>query len=118
MPPLPPAVHAALAEARLGLSRLYGDRLAKAVLYGSHARGEAGPESDLDVLVVLDDPVEDYAEIKRLVPLAMALWERHGVDLHLMPFSAARYADAAHPLVRNVRAEGVELPAETRAAAA
>lgn len=107
---LPPTVHDALAEARLALSRLYGDRLVRAVLYGSHARSEAGPESDVDVLVVLRDPVEDYPEIKRLVSISMDLWERFDVDLHLMPFSAARYADETHPLMRNVHAEGVELP--------
>lgn len=27
----------------------------RVILFGSHARGEAGPDSDLDILVVLDD---------------------------------------------------------------
>lgn len=27
----------------------------RVILFGSHARGEAGPDSDLDLLVVLDD---------------------------------------------------------------
>lgn len=106
---LPPAIHDALAEARLALSRLYGDRLVRAVLYGSYARGEAHSESDIDVLVVLRDPVDDYPEIKRLVDISMDLWERFGVDLHLMPFSASRYLDSAHPLMMNVHDEGVEL---------
>lgn len=38
---------------RLVLS-LYGDRLASLVIYGSVARGTAGPESDIDVLLVAD----------------------------------------------------------------
>ena len=33
----------------------FGDRLHRLVLYGSHARGDATPQSDIDVLVVLED---------------------------------------------------------------
>ena len=39
---------------RLPLSRL--------VLFGSRARGDADPDSDMDILVVLDGPVERQAE--------------------------------------------------------
>ncbi|HID17036.1 TPA: nucleotidyltransferase domain-containing protein [Candidatus Bathyarchaeota archaeon] len=35
-----------------GLLNLYGDRPRSVCLFGSLARGEAGPESDVDVLVV------------------------------------------------------------------
>ncbi|WP_099211353.1 nucleotidyltransferase family protein [Thermococcus henrietii] len=32
----------------------FGDRVEEVIVFGSRARGEAKPESDLDVLVVLD----------------------------------------------------------------
>jgi predicted nucleotidyltransferase len=35
------------------LRSIYGERLAKIILYGSYARGEQTPESDIDLLVVL-----------------------------------------------------------------
>ena len=88
------------------LRALYGDRLARTVLFGSHARGDARPDSDVDVLVVLRGPLDTYAEIKRLVPVAMGLWEHYGLDVQLTPLSAERYADDRHPLVMNVRREG------------
>lgn len=96
----------ALADLRRELRALYGDRLARTVLFGSYARGEARPDSDVDVLVVLRGPLDTYAEIKRLVPVAMGLWEHYGLDVQLTPFSAERYADDRHPLVMNVRREG------------
>lgn len=37
-----------------GLRGLYGDRLRRVLLFGSWARGDAHPESDIDLLVVLD----------------------------------------------------------------
>ncbi|MFN0014530.1 MAG: nucleotidyltransferase domain-containing protein [Saprospiraceae bacterium] len=46
----------AIAQAvKAELQRLYGDRLAKVILYGSYARGDFHEESDIDFLVVLKD---------------------------------------------------------------
>ncbi|MCE2977505.1 MAG: nucleotidyltransferase domain-containing protein [Pseudanabaena sp. CoA8_M7] len=33
--------------------KLYGDRLFSLILFGSHAKGEATSESDIDVMAVL-----------------------------------------------------------------
>jgi predicted nucleotidyltransferase len=38
----------------------------KIVLFGSHARGDAGPDSDFDFLVVERDPLDRHAEMVRL----------------------------------------------------
>jgi predicted nucleotidyltransferase len=38
----------------------------KVVLFGSHARGDAGPDSDLDFLVVERDVGDRHAEMVRL----------------------------------------------------
>lgn len=52
---------------------LAGRRLARAVrkparvvLFGSHARGDAGPDSDLDFLVIVRDLPDRHAEMVRL----------------------------------------------------
>jgi predicted nucleotidyltransferase len=39
---------------------------ARVVLFGSHARGEAGPDSDVDLLVVEPHVPDRFAEIVRL----------------------------------------------------
>ena len=46
-----------LAELRHYFNDLYGDRLVQLILYGSQARGDAKPDSDIDILVVLNEPV-------------------------------------------------------------
>jgi len=50
-----PAVTRALERYQVSLERAFGDRLREFVLYGSQARGTAHEESDVDVLVVVDD---------------------------------------------------------------
>lgn len=47
----------------------YGSRLVGLTLFGSHARGEAGPDSDIDILVVLDS-IDSHAE--RVWPMELS----------------------------------------------
>jgi hypothetical protein len=51
---VPSVVVNALALYRARLERAFPGRVVRVVLFGSHARGEATEESDVDVLVVLD----------------------------------------------------------------
>lgn len=106
---LPPSVRAALAEARTRLADLYGGRLARVVLYGSYARGDARPDSDVDLLVVLEGEVEPYTEIKRTGALALDLLLTHGVDVSMQPYSTVAAADQRRPFIRNVAADGLVL---------
>ena len=98
--PLVQRVKARLAEA-------YGARFAGLVLYGSYARGEAGPDSDVDLLVLLDGPVDRWAEIARLVDVAYDLEVESGEMLSLIARSTADFDAATTPILRNVRREGI-----------
>ncbi|HLA64926.1 MAG TPA: nucleotidyltransferase domain-containing protein [Rhodothermales bacterium] len=108
-PTMPPHVRAALAEAKAWLAAHYGERLERVVLYGSHARGDAGPDSDLDLLVVLRGGYEPYAEIKGTLPLYHELLDRYDVLVSIQPYSEGEAADLGNPFMWNVADEGVEV---------
>src|SRR5438876_8686979 len=58
------------------LRALYGKRLRKILLFGSWARGDAHPESDIDLLVVLDQVASPWEELRRMEDVL----DRHSVD--------------------------------------
>ncbi len=102
-----PAVQSILAELRVQLEQLYGDRLERLVLYGSQARGDAEPDSDIDVLVVLRGEVSPGEETARISDARAAICLKHNVVICCAYVSADRYASGQSPLLLNVRREGV-----------
>lgn len=96
-----------LAEVRRRLVRVHGQRLRGIVLYGSEVRHEARVDSDIDLLVLLEGPI-DYGtdlrtNIDALYDLVLSL-ER---PISAMPVDIDVYEAAAYPLYQNAKAEGV-----------
>jgi predicted nucleotidyltransferase len=92
------------------LREQYGDRVAHVVLFGSRARGEGDAESDLDVLVVLDDGDWRFRDAVALV--AFEPMVEYGVVLSPLVVDLADYAwwQAHHaPIYRNISIDGVDL---------
>ena len=96
-----------LNEDRHRLESLYGDRMTRLVLFGSQARGDADPGSDIDLLVVLRGPVTPGREIAHVSEAIAALSLEHGIVISCTFVSADRYATERSPLLLNVRREGV-----------
>ena len=107
--PVRPSVRAALHEAKAGLERLYGDRLVTLILFGSHARGEPHDESDVDVLAVLRGEFRVYDEIKRTGEIVSDLLLKYREFVSIQPFAEEQFHNPWHPLMMNVRDEGIEL---------
>ncbi|MCK9460952.1 MAG: nucleotidyltransferase domain-containing protein [Proteobacteria bacterium] len=101
------SVQIVLSLLRGRLEALYGDRLVGIVLFGSQARGEASPGSDIDVMVVVRGPVDPGEEIERVGPITAALSLEHDVVLSCVFVSSDRYSNERSPLLLNVRREGV-----------
>jgi predicted nucleotidyltransferase len=55
-----------LTELRCRFESIYGVRMVQMILFGSYARNEATPESDIDVMVVLRGSVKPGEEINRI----------------------------------------------------
>jgi predicted nucleotidyltransferase len=99
----------ALQKCRAMLQTLFGTRLKGIVLYGSCARGAEETESDIDLMVLLEGPVQMAREIRRIWEVLYPLPPESARLLSIMPVDAALYDQGAYALYRQVKAEGVAL---------
>ncbi len=101
------AVKALMNELKVGLRTTYGDRLKGIYLYGSYARGEADPESDLDVLVVLDR-IDSYSdEVDRTGELGAELSLKYSVSISKVYVSEFSWLHGDTSFLSNVREEAL-----------
>lgn len=93
---------------RAALDEIYGDRLERAVLFGSRARGDARSDSDYDVAVFLKSLPDRWAELDRLAKLRVDLLDETGAFFDAKPYSAAAYRERS-PLMHEIRQHGRDL---------
>ena len=96
-----------LARIKAALEDAFGGRLEGVILYGSEARGEAEPDSDIDLLVLLSGPTDHRSDswtcINALYDLVLEL-ER---PIHTIPVDVSVYEAQEFALYRNVKQEGI-----------
>lgn len=112
---LRPQERAALGEYLDRLRVRFGDRVLRVVLYGSRARGEEDAESDLDVLVVVDDG--DYQFHREVALEAFEPSLKHSALISPQVWDRARYEQQrAWQLLffRNLERDGIQLWTELR----
>lgn len=96
-------------DLRSRFESLYGPRLVNMVLYGSHAQGDAVPGSDIDVLVVLEGPVDPGGEIARTGKITADLSLEHDAVISCVFMDEDRFTTRNGPFLRNVRRKGIVL---------
>ena len=87
----------------------YGVRLAGLVLYGSTARDQAGPSSDVDLLVLLKKPFDFFQELRAITEVLYPLQLESDHLISAKPAAADEFEDGLLQFYRNVRREGVAL---------
>ena len=97
-----------LRDLRQRLEAHYGARLVRAVLFGSHARGEATPDSDVDVLVVLEGEVDAWTEGHPLSAIAVDLLFEYGEVASFVAIDRQIW-DRGWSFVQNVQEDGIPL---------
>lgn len=103
----PSSAQAVAAQLKMCMQKTFGARLRGVVLYGSEARGEAGPESDIDFLVLLDGPIVLGRDLWAAIDAVYALELELDRPIHPIPVDVRSYEAGDFALYRNAKREGV-----------
>jgi len=105
-----PHLNEILAKLRTALEQEYGDRLVQLLLFGSQARGDAEPESDIDVMIILNDAVDSCTEINRISIFLTALCLDYAVLISCVFTSEERFQNKKDAyFFRNVHQQGISI---------
>jgi Uncharacterised protein family (UPF0158) len=89
------------------LRRLYRERLKDVLLLGPWARGDANPESPVELLVVLDSVGDRWEEKRRMERIMWRHSVRNDTVVTEIPVTEAELERGATPLLMRALAEGV-----------
>lgn len=94
------------------IHQLYGEQLKAVILYGSYARGDFQPDSDIDIMILVDLAEQEIVEKGHKLS-AMTFEYDFDFDLSIMPI--VKNIDhfnkwlRSYPFYYNIKKEGVEL---------
>ena len=98
-------VEAIVSSVASELRALYGPRLRRIALFGSWARGEATPESDIDLLVVLEEMVSPWEELRVMEPILWRHSLEHDTVVTAVPVTEQELEDPRSPALQRARVE-------------
>jgi predicted nucleotidyltransferase len=108
---LPPRIRDVVRQLEAGLKELYGDRYRGLLLYGPYARGTAWEGSVVNLLLLLDGPVDPVKEIIASEPVAWPLSLNSGLVLSVMPASFEAFQRGDGIFLDAVRQEAIPVAA-------
>ena len=79
------------------------------VLHGSRAREEAEQTSDLDLLVLLEEPVKLGQDLEKIVQALYPIQLELDYPIHALPVSFTVFEAGLYAIHRNAKREGVLL---------
>lgn len=94
-------------QCKEALTRQYGKRLKGVILYGSMARGQAESDSDIDLLVLLEQPLDYFRELRLLVDMLYPIQLESERLISAKPVLFGDFELGTVSLYRNARREGV-----------
>jgi uncharacterized protein len=96
-------------EIRPRLEAAFQDRFRGVLLFGSEARNEAGEDSDVDLMVLLQEPVRLGKDLETIVEALYPLQLKVDRPIHAIPVSSETFAEGRFGIHRSAQREGLYL---------
>ena len=99
-----------LVELEIHLKKIYKNKISKIILFGSYAKGNYEPDSDIDIMVLLKDKdFERYSD--ELATIAIELTAKYSILPSIMIECEKEFMKniTIQSLYKNIENEGIEL---------
>ena len=94
-------------KVRSELEKLYGQRLRGVYLYGSAARDQLTPDSDIDIAIVLDEIPDRFDEYELTSQLGSDVSLEYDTLVTFLFVSEDDYKNGRFAIHRNIKDEGI-----------
>ncbi len=94
-------------ETKKELMGIYGDRLRGVYLYGSAARNQLTPDSDIDIAVVLDDIKRHFDELERTRELGSKISLQYNTIVMFLFVPEKDYKQGTYAVYRAIKRDGL-----------
>lgn len=101
-----------LGDVKQEVQQIFGDKLRQLVLYGSCARNEQKPESDIDIMIIVDENEKELRKYRYVIADVMGeLTIKYGRLISLTEVAYNHYIAYLEvlPFYANIYKEGVEI---------
>lgn len=109
---MPQMMRKLIGEYVAAIQNIYGTHLKQVILYGSYARGDFRPDSDVDLMVLVDLPEDNLSKYSDALS-ELGFDYNVAYDIWLMPvvknIDHFNYWSQAYPFYSNVAKEGTSL---------
>lgn len=95
-------------KVRNELEKLYGERLRGVYLYGSAARDQLTPDSDIDIAIALDEIHSRFEEHERTSQLYSDISLENNTVVTFLFISKDDYKKGRFAIHRNIKEEGIQ----------
>ena len=89
--------------------QLYGDKIKQMILYGSQTKGSATNESDVDLLIVVEESLDPFDVRERLSDLLWDILMEESELISVVVLPENNFSDHQSAFIINVKKEGIHI---------
>lgn len=106
---IPERVQKILKKTRKELDKIYPERIKEMILFGSYARGDFTEDSDIDLMLLLDQIADVSVEREKYFPIISKISFDYDTVVSIVPFDYQEFQKKRIPLILNVNKEGIRI---------
>ena len=102
-----PEITGLIKKLKESLQKIYRENLYELYLYGSYARNNEDPESDIDIAIILKDFSDYWEEIKRTGSIISSLSLEYDVTISPVRIRKEDWLKEDTPFLKNLKKEAI-----------